>query len=219
MSADVPMPEGRWIDVEGIRTRYYEAGAGEPIVFIYGGNFGTSESASSAYTWNLNLAPLATRFRVIAFDKLGQGETDNPRNDEYTMQAVVNHAAAFLRTLGLGPVHIVGHSRGAYAAMRLTLQHHDLGRSVTIINTGTLSPGVGTNDGSVRHISHRAGHDNVLELRERHQDAPVAHPHHHRLFRLHLLGPQERIHRAGGRYRERLDPALVRHQARLPAHL
>lgn len=146
VTVDVPMPEGRWIDVGGIRTRYYEAGAGEPIVFIYGGNFGTSESASSAYTWNLNLAPLADRFRVIAFDKLGQGETDNPQNDDYTMQAVVSHAAGFLRALGLPPVHIVGHSRGAYAAMRLTLEHHDLVRSVTMVNTGTLSPGIGTNE-------------------------------------------------------------------------
>jgi hypothetical protein len=35
------LPEGRWIDVDGIRTRYFEAGTGEPIVFLYGGNFGT----------------------------------------------------------------------------------------------------------------------------------------------------------------------------------
>ena len=40
------LPEGKWIDVEGIRTRYYEAGSGEPMVFIYGGNFGTGDSAS-----------------------------------------------------------------------------------------------------------------------------------------------------------------------------
>ena len=46
------MKEGRWIDVDGIRTRYYEAGSGEPIVFVYGGNFGTGDSASSAYTWS-----------------------------------------------------------------------------------------------------------------------------------------------------------------------
>ena len=60
------------------------------------------------------------------------------------MQAVVRHAAGFIRALGLPPVHIVGHSRGAYAAIRLTLENHDLVRSVTIVNTGTLSPGVGT---------------------------------------------------------------------------
>jgi pimeloyl-ACP methyl ester carboxylesterase len=142
----VGLPEGRWLDVEGIRTRYFEAGTGEPIVFIYGGNFGTGDSASSAYTWSLNLRPLSEHFRAITFDKVGQGETDNPKNDDYTMAAVVRHAGAFLRALKLPPVHLVGHSRGGYAATRLTLEHHDLVKSLTVVNSGTLSPGVGTNE-------------------------------------------------------------------------
>jgi pimeloyl-ACP methyl ester carboxylesterase len=145
-TADVPMPEGKWLDVGGIRTRYYEAGRGEPIVFIYGGNFGTSDSASSAYTWNLNLAPLAERFRVIAFDKAGQGHTDNPLDDDYTMQAVVNHAGAFIEAMKLPPVHLVGHSRGGFAATRLALQKQHLVRTLTIVNSGTLMPRVGTNE-------------------------------------------------------------------------
>jgi len=142
------MPEGRWIDVAGTRTRYFEAGTGEPVVFIYGGNFGMADGASSAYTWSLNLQPLAQAgYRAIAFDKLGQGETGNPvRDEDYTMQAVVDHAAAFLRALDLPPVHLVGHSRGGYAATRLTLQHQDAVRTLTIVNSGTLSPGVGTNE-------------------------------------------------------------------------
>jgi len=141
------MPPGRWIDVGGIRTRYFEAGSGDPLVFLYGGNFGTGDSASSAYTWNLNIAPLAGQYRVIALDKLGQGETGNPlRDEDYTMRAVVEHAAAFLRALGLPAVHLVGHSRGGYAATRLALEHHDLVKTLTIVNSGTLSPGVGTNE-------------------------------------------------------------------------
>ena len=144
--ANIALPEARWIDVEGIRTRYYDAGSGDPIVFIYGGNFGTSDSASSSHTWNLNLLPLSTRFRTIAFDKIGQGFTDNPKDDDYTMRAVVRHAAGFVRAMKLPPVHLVGHSRGGYAAVRLTLEHHELVRSVSLVNSGTLSPGVGTNE-------------------------------------------------------------------------
>lgn len=151
------MPEGKWLDVEGIRTRYFEAGEGEPIVFIYGGNFGTSESASSSHTWVLNLGPLAARHRVIAFDKLGQGFTDNPKNDDYTMNAVVRHAAAFIRALKLLPVHLVGHSRGGYAATRLALENHDLVRSLSIVNSGTLSPGVGTNEVALSKPPHPKG--------------------------------------------------------------
>ena len=151
------LPEGRWIDVEGIRTRYFEAGKGEPIVFIYGGNFGTADSASSAYTLSKQVLPLSRNFRAIAFDKLGQGETDNPRNDEYTMAAVVRHAAAFLRAMNLQNVHLVGHSRGGYAATRVTLENHDLVKSLTVVNSGTLSPGVGTNEVVLARPPHPAG--------------------------------------------------------------
>lgn len=149
-----PLPEGCWIDIDGIRTRYFEAGSGEPVVFIYGGNFGTGDSASSAYTWSKQLKALAephsgphsVSLRTITFDKVGQGETDNPKNDDYTMAAVVRHAAAFLRALKLPPVHLVGHSRGGYAATRVALENHDLVRSLTVVNSGTLSPGIGTNE-------------------------------------------------------------------------
>jgi pimeloyl-ACP methyl ester carboxylesterase len=140
------MPPGRWLDVDGVRTWYCEAGRGAPVVFVYGGNFGMGDSASGAYTWNLTMAPLADRFRVIAFDKLGQGFTGNPKDDEYTMSAVVRHAAAFIRALNLPPVHLVGHSRGGYAAMRVALENHELVRSITVVNSGTLSPGIGTNE-------------------------------------------------------------------------
>lgn len=142
-----PLPEPKDIDVEGVRTRYYEAGSGDPVVLVYGGNFGTSDSASSAYTFSLNWRPLAARHRVIMPDKLGQGHTGNPKSDaDYTMRAVVKHLASFIRKLKLDLVHLVGHSRGGYAAARLTLENHDLVRSVTLVNSGTLSPGVGTNE-------------------------------------------------------------------------
>src|SRR3954471_2892555 len=95
------LPEPKTIDVDGIGTRYYEAGSGDPIVMIYGGNFGTSDSGSSAYTWSRNWRALAEHHRVILPDKLGQGHTDNPRNDDYTMRAVVQHLAGFLRAMDL----------------------------------------------------------------------------------------------------------------------
>jgi 2-hydroxy-6-oxonona-2,4-dienedioate hydrolase len=141
------LPAPKHIDVDGIDTRYYEAGSGEPIVFIYGGNFGSADSASSAPVWGLNFLPLSERFKVVAFDKLGQGHTANPkRNEDYTMAAVIRHAALFVEKLNLPPVHLVGHSRGGFAVTRLALEYPHLVRSVTIVSSGTLSPRVSTNE-------------------------------------------------------------------------
>ncbi|BCH29357.1 3-oxoadipate enol-lactonase [Mesorhizobium sp. L-8-10] len=134
------------MDADGIRTRYFEKGQGEPIVLITGGNFGSPNSASVVEIWHDNFHVLARHYRVIAFDKLGQGHTDNPRDDDYTMQAVVAHARSFLARLNLRGIHIVGQSRGAMLAARLTLECPERIRSCTLVNTGTLSPGVGLNE-------------------------------------------------------------------------
>lgn len=156
-SAIPGMPPAKWMNLGGTRTCYYDAGSGDPVVFVYGGATGVADSAECAGVWNLNFLPIAARFRVIAYDKIGQGYTDNPRSDEdYTIGAVVQHAAAFISALELPPVHIVGHSRGGYAATRLTLERPDLVKSLTVINSSTLSPGVGTNEVVLAGCAHPA---------------------------------------------------------------
>jgi 2-hydroxy-6-oxonona-2,4-dienedioate hydrolase len=137
----------KWIDVGGIKTRYFEAGEGPPLLLVTGGNFGAGDAASIVETWDRNFLGLANEFRVIAVDKLGQGHTDNPSSDEaYTMDAVVHHLAGFLGALQVGPTHLVGQSRGAMAACCLTLWYPHLVQSCTLVNTSTLAPGIGLNE-------------------------------------------------------------------------
>ncbi|NYE21538.1 alpha/beta fold hydrolase [Microbacterium immunditiarum] len=141
------LPGGSWIDVDGIRTWYAAAGTGAPVVFVYGGNFGGASAASGANSWAPAFHALKGTHRVIAYDKPGQGYSDAPlRLEDYTMAKVVDHLMHFLEVLDLGPVHLVGHSRGGYIATRTTLERQDLVRSLTIVNSGTLSPGVATNE-------------------------------------------------------------------------
>jgi 2-hydroxy-6-oxonona-2,4-dienedioate hydrolase len=140
--ADQDMGEEKWLDVDGIRTRYFDQGSGERIVFIHGAQFGASDGASSAKTWALNFPVLKNWHNVIAFDKLGQGYTDNPKTDaDYTMHAIVQHAIGFLEKLGKGPYHVVGHSRGGYVVSRLALERPDLVKTCVCVSSGSLSPG------------------------------------------------------------------------------
>ena len=136
------MGEEKWIDVDGIRTRYFDQGEGEPVVFIHGAQMGAGDGASSAKTWALNVPVLAQWHNAIAFDKLGQGYTDNPKSDDdYTMHAIVQHAIGFLDALGKKPYHLVGHSRGGYIVTRITMERPDLVKTCTCVSSGTLSPG------------------------------------------------------------------------------
>ncbi|HEY8611667.1 MAG TPA: alpha/beta fold hydrolase [Roseomonas sp.] len=140
------MPEARWVDVDGIRTRYFDRGSGPTVLLVFGGNFGSPDSASSAATWAPVIAGLSDRFRVVAPDKLGQGHTDNPVGDDYTMDAVARHLTRFMDVMDLRDVHLVGHSRGGFLVTQMTLDAPARVRSVTIVNSSTLAPGVGLNE-------------------------------------------------------------------------
>lgn len=137
----------RFVDVGGVRTRYFDKGRGPVLVLIHGGHFGATTSADAAEDWDLNFDGLAEWARVVAFDKLGQGWTANPAGeDDYTMAAVVRHAAGFLRALGIENAHLVGHSRGGYVACRLTVDHPELVASCAIVNSNSCAPFTGRNE-------------------------------------------------------------------------
>ena len=138
----VDMGSEQWIDVDGVRTRYFDEGEGPTIVFFHGGQYGSADG-SSARIWDVNFIPLSKYVNVIAVDRLGQGFTDNPRKDsDYTIQASIDHAASFLRKLKKGPYHVVGHSRGGYVVVRLALEHPDLIATSIPVSSGSLSPGL-----------------------------------------------------------------------------
>ena len=62
----------RFVDVDGIRTHYLEAGEGPIVVLLHSGEFGGAAEIS----WEFTLPALAEKFRVVAPDWLGFGRTD-----------------------------------------------------------------------------------------------------------------------------------------------
>ncbi len=133
-----PMGDIRFVDVDGIRTGYFEAGSGEPLVLIHGGGFGSTVSANC---FRPLVDPLAEHFHVYVIDKLGQGFTDNPQNDsDYTMAAVIRHIHRFMETMGLQKVHLAGHSRGALPAIRIAVDHPEMVENLILFNSRTLAP-------------------------------------------------------------------------------
>ena len=139
------MKNEKFIDVDGIRTRYFDEGTGEALVLFHGGNFGNDDNTDCAENWDLNWDGFVRSFHVYAPDKIGQGYTDNPKNDDYSIQAVINHAYGFIQAVGLKKVHLVGHSRGGYLVTRLTREYQDMITTLTIIDSSTTAPGPNVN--------------------------------------------------------------------------
>lgn len=105
----------RYLDVDGVRTHYLEAGEGPALVLLHGGEFGGSAELS----WRLNIDALAERFHVYAPDLLGYGETDKLHSFTDPSGLRVRHVAAFCRTLCIESAHFAGNSYGGSLLLRV----------------------------------------------------------------------------------------------------
>ena len=138
LSYGAPMDRVQFVNVDGIRTGYFEGGSGEVMVLVHGGHFGSTVSMNG---WRPIFDHLAAHFHVYALDKLGQGYTGNPQSDsDYNMSAVTQHIYRFMEELGIQKVHLVGHSRGALPAARIAADHPDMITTLTLFDSNTLAP-------------------------------------------------------------------------------
>jgi len=132
--------DAKFIDVDGIRTRYFEKGKGDALLLIHGGQ--PTGKAGGALAWVQNFDGLAEDFHVYAVDRLGQGYTDNPKTKsdyEHYYERLVEHVYGFIKAIGLEKVHLVGHSQGGWPVTRLALDHPEL--ISCLVNVDSMAAG------------------------------------------------------------------------------
>jgi 2-hydroxymuconate-semialdehyde hydrolase len=95
--------------VDGLATSYLEAGHGDPVILLHGGEFGVSAEIG----WERTIPALAAKYRVLAPDMLGFGKSAKVLdfNDGRGMR--IRHIARFCETLDVDSAHFVGNSMGA----------------------------------------------------------------------------------------------------------
>jgi pimeloyl-ACP methyl ester carboxylesterase len=119
-------PIGRFLDVDGVRLHYIERGQGEPVVLIHGNG-----TMIQDFTVSGLVDRLASRYRVIVFDRPGYGYSSRPRQ----LWTPPTHAKLFqraLKQLGIEQAVVLGHSWGTLVAVALALECPSLVRSLVL---------------------------------------------------------------------------------------
>ncbi|MET7427327.1 alpha/beta hydrolase [Dactylosporangium sp. NPDC005555] len=100
-----------YVQTNGVRLHYVAGGSGAPVLLLHGW-------PQTWWEYRKIMPDLATRYRVIAVDLRGGGNSSKPQSgyDKKTMAADV---AGLITALGYTKAHVVGHDMGAMVAYSL----------------------------------------------------------------------------------------------------
>lgn len=128
------------IRVNGYDMTFAESGRGAPLVLLHG-------TLCDWRFWGAQMAPLGRDFQVIAVSlRHYYPEHWDGVGDDFSIAQHVDDVVAFIDARALGPVHLLGHSRGGDIAFHLAGRHPGHIRSLILADPGgeldeTLRPG------------------------------------------------------------------------------
>lgn len=120
----------------GIRIPYVASGSGEPLLFVHG-------SLCDYRYWNSQTDALSPHFSCFSVSLSHYWPLDEAGvQGAFSWQQHVAELAEFIAAMDLGPVHLVGHSRGASVAFNLARGYPELVKTLTLADpAGPLQTG------------------------------------------------------------------------------
>ncbi len=122
--------DSRFIRIGQYKIHYIVTGVGPSVLLIHGANIGWGQ-------WYLNIKELAKYFTVYAIDLPGAGKSTKinfqTANLEEDFVQTVNR---FIEVMKLGTIHVIGHSFGAWIALRLARKMQNTDKVVLVSPVG-----------------------------------------------------------------------------------
>ncbi len=78
------------------------------------------------------------RYKCVIFDFRGHGKSEVTESG-YDYDTLTQDVVGLIQELNLSPCHVIGHSSGAFSAMRLAYQNRELLKSLILIDTSANS--------------------------------------------------------------------------------
>lgn len=116
-----------YVSLDGVRTWYDEAGAGDPLVLLHPGGGGVDSRAFAP-----NLAALAAHFRTFTPERRGHGRTPDVEGS-ITFEAMAQDTIAFLEQVVGGTARLLGVSDGATVGLLVALRRPDLVSRLVVV--------------------------------------------------------------------------------------
>jgi pimeloyl-ACP methyl ester carboxylesterase len=114
------------IQVNGTELHYIEEGKGRPVVFVHG-SFGDYR------TWHYQMEPFSGNYRAISYSRrYYYPNAPSTPSSMHSSRLDADDLAAFIQALHAGPVHLVGHSVGAYIALVVAIKHPGLVKDLVL---------------------------------------------------------------------------------------
>jgi pimeloyl-ACP methyl ester carboxylesterase len=129
LTASAMAPVLRDVSIRGVRVRFLEAGHGPAIVLVHG--FLASHTA-----WGSVFAPLTSRFRVIAPDLPGFGDSEKPPPSRYayTATSFAETVVDLISALDVNRAAIIGQRMGATVALTMAVTYPHLVERLVLVS-------------------------------------------------------------------------------------
>jgi pimeloyl-ACP methyl ester carboxylesterase len=122
------IPEDRFVNVNGINTRYWQMGdRGSKIILLHGGN-------GSIEFWLYNISVLAQHHQVYAFDMVGAGKSDYPDAD-YSLGYQAEFLRGLMAALSIDSATLIGNSMGGGVSLQFTQLYPDRVEKLVLVDS------------------------------------------------------------------------------------
>lgn len=116
----------KWIEINGYPMAYQDSGAGAPLVLVHG-------TFCDYRMWPNQLEAFSRKHRVLnvslrhCFPELWDGV-----GNDFSFAQHAQDVAAFIQRLAVGPVHLLGHSRGGAVVLEVAKKYPELIRTLIL---------------------------------------------------------------------------------------
>lgn len=132
--AQTPAPSRsvKEVRIYGQKILYVEAGTGEPVILLHG-------LGGNSANWTLNINALAAKYRVIAPDQIGFGQSDKPVIN-YRVGTYVDFLDRLYSELKIERAVLVGNSMGGWIAALYAITHPEKVSRLVLVDAAGFAP-------------------------------------------------------------------------------